>query len=72
MTKLTDDKPSKDGRIGAGVDRRAFLTGAGTAGAAAATGAAALETVREPPSEQIEGRYRLTEHVERFYFLNRL
>lgn len=57
-----------------GVTRRSMLTGAGlaAAGAAAAAmlpGAAEAEETRE---EQVKSRYRLTEHVTRFYDLNRL
>ena len=51
--------------------RRLLLAGAGGAvGVSAATFAASAEP--EAPAEQIKGRYRLTPHVERFYFLNRL
>jgi hypothetical protein len=56
------------------LDRRAFLTGTGLAGAAAATVAAtglAVEA-REEPEEQIKGRYAETPHVKRFYDMNRI
>ncbi|WP_075217664.1 twin-arginine translocation signal domain-containing protein [Mongoliimonas terrestris] len=56
------------------VDRRAFLTGAGLAGAtaAAAVGGTVLAEARESPEEQLKGRYSETPHVQRFYALNRL
>lgn len=51
--------------------RRLLLAGAG---GAVGVSAVALTANAEPeaPAEQIKGRYRLTPHVERFYFLNRL
>ncbi len=54
--------------------RRAFLKAAGLAGLGGAAAAALPEAARsyEPPSEQVEARYRRNAHVERFYFLNRL
>ncbi|WP_404383791.1 hypothetical protein [Caenispirillum salinarum] len=58
--------------------RRRFLRGAGlsAAGAAAAvpvvlSGGDDAEAF-SAPEEQVKGRYRLNDHVKRFYFLNRL
>jgi len=57
-----------------GIDRRDLLKGLGlgatgaAAVAVAPTGAHAAET----PQEQVKQRYRETEHVKRFYALNRL
>ncbi|MGQ9370333.1 twin-arginine translocation signal domain-containing protein [Azospirillum sp. ST 5-10] len=55
--------------------RRDVLKGVGLAGAGAAAALAAAPQpgeAYEPPEEQVESRYRLNAHVERFYFLNRL
>lgn len=57
------------------LERRSFLKGlglaaGGTAGAAVAVAAADEEG--ETPEEQAKSRYRETEHVKRFYELNRL
>ncbi|WP_181705768.1 twin-arginine translocation signal domain-containing protein [Chthonobacter rhizosphaerae] len=52
--------------------RRAFLTGAGLAGAAAAAGGVVLAEAREAPEEQVKTRYSETPHVKRFYDLNRI
>ncbi len=58
------------------VERRRFLQGLGVAagGAAAATaGTVALAAeVNETDEEQAKGRYQETEHVKRFYALNRV
>lgn len=51
--------------------RRFLLAGAGGAVGVSAV-ALAADAEPEAPAEQIKGRYRLTPHVERFYFLNRL
>lgn len=51
--------------------RRLLLAGAGSA-VAASTASLAATGEPEGPAEQIKGRYRLSAHVERFYFLNRL
>lgn len=66
--------------IGAGgVERRGFLKGAALAGAAvvtatgaAATAAAATRGVMRDREDELRARYRETEHVKRYYFLNRL
>ncbi|WP_114394182.1 hypothetical protein [Oleisolibacter albus] len=59
-----------------GPDRRDLLRGAVLAGAAgiAATAVAApmIQGEKEAVAEQLKPRYRETEHVKRFYFLNRL
>lgn len=55
--------------------RREFLrtVGIGGVGAAAAAAVPAGDTqADEPQAEQVKERYRLSPHVERFYFLNRL
>ena len=54
--------------------RRALLKGAGLAGVGAAALAVAPDASEayEPPEQQVASRYRLNEHVKRFYFLNRL
>lgn len=52
------------------VDRRAFLRGAGVAAAAVPVTASAERLVR-PTDNQIPGRYKETEHVRRFYAMNR-
>lgn len=53
--------------------RRLLLGGVGGAVAASAVSLAAAENSGpESPAEQTKGRYRLSPHVERFYFLNRL
>ncbi|MBP2316750.1 twin-arginine translocation signal domain-containing protein [Azospirillum soli] len=58
-----------------GIERRDLLKGLGlgAAGAAAAalTTAGAAEAA-ETPQEQVKSRYRETDHVKRFYALNRL
>ena len=51
--------------------RRLLLAGAGGA-VAASTASLAATGEPESAAEQIKGRYRLSAHVERFYFLNRL
>jgi hypothetical protein len=57
-----------------GVERRHFLRGLGIAagGAVVAPAAAGAAEVPEPPQEQVKKRYQETEHVKRFYALNRL
>lgn len=54
--------------------RRDLLKGAALAGTAAAAGAAAVlpALAAESPQEQVKARYRETDHVQRFYYLNRL
>ncbi|WP_207459519.1 hypothetical protein [Azospirillum sp. SYSU D00513] len=61
-----------------GIERRALLKGlglgtAGAIGAVAAVNAAAPpEPQAETPEEQLKARYRETDHVKRYYALNRL
>jgi hypothetical protein len=58
------------------LERRSFLRGLGiAAGGAAAVPAVAVAADAEKgewPEEQAKSRYRATEHVKRFYALNRL
>ncbi len=65
--------PEPDPRGAVDPGRRGFLTAAGLAGvgtAAAAVSPGAADAA-ESPEDQIKGRYQVTPHVERFYFLNR-
>ncbi|WP_448192265.1 twin-arginine translocation signal domain-containing protein [Azospirillum sp. sgz301742] len=57
-----------------GIDRRDLLKGLGLGAAGAAAVAVAPKTAEagETPQEQVKQRYRETEHVKRFYALNRL
>jgi hypothetical protein len=61
-------------RTAPGPGRRDFLRTAGAVGlgAAAAPLAAGTAGAQESRDEQVKSRYRLTEHVRRFYFLNSL
>lgn len=59
-----------EARDGARVDRRAFLRGAGLAAAAVPVTASAERLVK-PTDNQISGRYKDTDHVRRFYAMNR-
>lgn len=57
-----------------GPDRRELLKALGFS-AVGAAGAAALSAeaqAAESPEDQVKSRYRETEHVKRFYALNRL
>ena len=62
-TPATGEEPIK-------ANRRLFLRGAGVA-AVAVPLAAKGETLVQPTSHQIAGRYQETDHVKRFYALNR-
>ncbi|HEY0834329.1 MAG TPA: twin-arginine translocation signal domain-containing protein [Azospirillum sp.] len=57
-----------------GIERRDLLKGLGlgAVGAAAATALPDAAEAYEPPQDQVRQRYRETEHVKRFYALNRL
>jgi hypothetical protein len=58
-----------------GLERRAFLKGVGAAGAGAAAVVATAATgaqAAESNEDQVRQRYSETEHVKRFYALNRL
>ena len=57
-----------------GIERRDLLKGLGlgAAGAAAAALTAGAAEAAETPQEQVKSRYRETDHVKRFYALNRL
>ncbi|CAO3431553.1 twin-arginine translocation signal domain-containing protein [Azospirillum argentinense] len=59
-----------------GLERRSLLKGLGLGAAGAAAAAAALRAApaeaMESRQEQVKSRYRETEHVKRFYALNRL
>ena len=59
-----------DARGGTRVDRRIFLRGAGLA-AAAIPMTASAERLAKPTDNQISGRYKDTDHVRRFYAMNR-
>lgn len=63
---------SKEERTG--VTRRSILTGAGLVAAGAATAAMLPEMAEaeETAGEKVKSRYRVNEHVERYYDLNRL
>jgi len=68
---------SEQGKAKPGIERRGFLRGlgiaaGGAAAAAPAVAAAADAEKGESPQEQAKSRYRATEHVKRFYALNRL
>ncbi|HYZ63135.1 MAG TPA: twin-arginine translocation signal domain-containing protein [Acetobacteraceae bacterium] len=52
------------------IDRRLFLRGAGVAAVAAPLTASA-EELRQPTNNQAPARYKESEHVKRFYELNR-
>ena len=67
------DKTTRDTKAG-GIDRRDLLKGLGlgAAGAAAAVAAPGAAEAAETPQEQVKPRYAETEHVKRFYALNRL
>ncbi len=52
-------------------NRRAFLRGAGIAAVAAPLSASAAEKLVQPTSHQAPARYKDSEHVQRFYALNR-
>ncbi|MFC5357535.1 twin-arginine translocation signal domain-containing protein [Azospirillum himalayense] len=59
-----------------GLERRGLLKGLGLGAAGAAAAAATLRAepaeAMESRQEQVKSRYRETEHVKRFYALNRL
>ncbi len=52
-------------------DRRAFLRGAGIAAVAAPLSASAAEKLVQPTNHQAPARYKDSEHVQKFYELNR-
>ena len=65
-----------DRKAGPGLERRGFLRGIGVAAGGAAAAApvvlgGAVEAA-ESPEEQVEGRYRESDHVKNYYHLNRL
>ncbi len=59
-----------------GLERRDFLRGLGIAAGGVAAVAPvvgqAAEAKSETPEEQVKSRYQETDHVKRFYALNRL
>ncbi|WP_377811520.1 twin-arginine translocation signal domain-containing protein (plasmid) [Azospirillum sp. A29] len=72
----TPQDPPRNGLARNPLQRRDILKtlGLGAAGAAAATMLPAGDEAQamELPQEQVKSRYRETEHVKRFYALNRL
>lgn len=70
---MTKERRNPDSRS---LERRDFLKGMGLAAGGAAGAAAGVATAAEgePESreEQAKSRYRETDHVKRFYALNRL
>ncbi len=53
--------------------RRRVLKLVGVGGTAAAAMATAVATeAYQSPEEQLKSRYRINDHIERYYFLNRL
>lgn len=66
------DKPELPARHEAPprVNRRGFLRGAGVA-AVAAPLAASAEQLVQPTDNQVPARYQETDHVKRFYAMNR-
>ncbi|WP_029007488.1 twin-arginine translocation signal domain-containing protein [Azospirillum halopraeferens] len=69
-----NDDSTPDRAKAGGPARRDLLKGAGLAGIGAATLAAlpGEADAYQPPADQVATRYRKSEHVKRFYFLNRL
>jgi len=63
---MTDKRPEP-----VRVDRRSFLRGAGIAAAAVAPLSASAEQLVRPTNHQAPARYQESEHVKRFYELNR-
>ncbi|WP_448207428.1 twin-arginine translocation signal domain-containing protein [Azospirillum sp. sgz302134] len=66
------DRENKTNKTG--IERRSLLKGLGlgVAGAAAVAVAPGAAEAMESPQEQVKSRYRETDHVKRFYALNRL
>jgi len=58
-----------DGKVR--VDRRMFLRGASVAAVAAPATAIAAEKLVKPTEHRLPARYQETDHVKRFYALNR-
>lgn len=71
-------KTDEAGIAKAGIERRDLLKGLGLGALAGAVGAAAAATVpdaaaaAESRQDQVKQRYQETDHVKRFYALNRL
>ena len=63
-------KDQSESRPETRVDRRGFLRGAGVA-AVAVPVAASAETLVRPTQHQAPARYQESDHVKRFYALNR-
>jgi hypothetical protein len=75
MKRFTKNRPiSTPADSKAGIERRDLLKGLGlgAAGAVAAVAASGPAAAVESPEEQVKSRYRETEHVKRFYALNRI
>ena len=65
------EPPVKPDALPARADRRAFLRGASIAAVAAPLSASAAERLVQPTNHQAPARYKDSEHVQRFYELNR-
>lgn len=65
------DTSKAPGEAPARLDRRSLLRGAGVAAAAAVPLSADAEQLVRPTSHQAPARYQESEHVKRFYDLNR-
>ena len=72
MSTNRDDREAGDGREG--LERRNFLRGLGLATGTAVAAPVLNSTAEadETPEEQAAERYQETDHVKRFYALNRL
>ncbi len=65
------DTPKAPGTASARLDRRSLLRGAGVAAAVAVPLSADAEQLVRPTNHQAPARYQESEHVKRFYDLNR-
>ena len=65
------DTSKTPGKTPVRLDRRSLLRGAGIAAAAVVPLSADAEQLVRPTNHQAPGRYQDSEHVQRFYALNR-